>query len=71
MPKGSKGLDHDNFFLLGDNADLAMAERVEAALMDSPTHRDNILEPAFTRLAIGVAADASGRVALAQIFRAG
>jgi uncharacterized protein YkwD len=45
-------------------------ERVEQALMDSPTHRQNILDPTFNRLAVGAAIDDSGRVVFAQIFRA-
>ncbi len=47
----------------------AVAERAEAALMDSPTHRKNILETRFTSVAIGAVADPSGRVIFAQIFR--
>ena len=43
---------------------------IEQTLMSSPTHRRNILEPGFNRLAVGVAADSSGRVAFAEIFRA-
>jgi uncharacterized protein YkwD len=37
--------------------------------MNSPTHRANILEPSFNRLAIGEAAPSSQRVAFAEIFR--
>lgn len=48
----------------------ATPSRVEQALMASPTHRKNILEPAFNRAAVGVATDDRGRVAFAQIFRA-
>jgi uncharacterized protein YkwD len=47
-----------------------MPERVEQALMRSPSHRQNILEPTFNRIAIGAATDSSGRVVFAQIFRA-
>ena len=43
--------------------------RVEKALMDSPTHRENILDKQFDRVAIGAAIDASGQLALAEIFR--
>ena len=46
-----------------------VTERVEAALMNSPTHRKNILDSSFSRIAIGAAVDASGRIAFAQIFR--
>jgi len=46
-----------------------VASRAEMALMNSPTHRRNILEPSFNLVAIGTALDDSGRLALAQIFR--
>jgi uncharacterized protein YkwD len=44
-------------------------ERAEQALMQSPTHRANILQPEFDRLAIGQAVDNSGRIVFVQIFR--
>jgi uncharacterized protein YkwD len=65
-----------SYLLAGENlarwiaSDPAASERVEQAWMGSPTHRRNILEPSFNRLAVGAAADDSGRVAFAQIFRA-
>lgn len=66
-----------NYTLAGENlaraprADVATVDRVAQALMDSPTHRQNILEPSFNRLAIGAAVDPNtGRIAFAQIFRA-
>ena len=40
------------------------------ALMRSAEHRDNILNPAFTRLAVGIVEDASGRTTVAELFRA-
>jgi uncharacterized protein YkwD len=43
---------------------------VEGALMRSPLHRKNILQPEFSRMAVGVALDDSGRVVFAEIFRA-
>jgi uncharacterized protein YkwD len=46
------------------------AERAEAALMNSPAHRANILEPSFDTLVVGTAVDASGQIVFAQIFRA-
>ena len=52
------------------SSDQGLMARVEEALMRSPTHRQNILEATFTRLAVGVATDQDGRVAFAQIFRA-
>ena len=46
------------------------ADQAELALMNSPTHRANILAPTFNRLAVGAAVDGRGRIAFAQIFRA-
>jgi uncharacterized protein YkwD len=47
-----------------------VVDLIEEALMKSPTHRKNILEKRFNRVAIGVATDpSSGRVAFAEIFR--
>jgi uncharacterized protein YkwD len=46
----------------------APPEAVAEALLASPKHRKNILEPAFTRLAIGAASNPDGRVVFAQIF---
>ena len=41
-----------------------------SALMNSPLHRKNILEPTFNLLSIGVAVDPAGRIMFAEIFRA-
>ena len=48
--------------------DDSTAWRAEDALMRSPTHRANILEPTFNHVAVGATMDAEGRVVLAQIF---
>ena len=64
------------YLLAGENlvralrTDQATPEAVIQALMQSPTHRRNILEPSFNRLAVGLTIDQNGRVAIAQIFRA-
>ena len=50
-------------------SDYSGPDRIQQAWMGSPTHRANILEPAFDRLAVGTATNDSGRVAFAQIFR--
>ena len=50
-------------------SDADLMQRIERALMQSPTHRKNILERRFARASIGVANDADGRVAFAEIFR--
>jgi len=47
------------------------AERAEEALMNSPAHRANILEPTFDSLIVGTALDPAGQIVFAQIFRAG
>ena len=49
--------------------DDATVSRAEDALMRSPTHRANILEPSFNRMAIGASLDGNGRIIFAQIFR--
>jgi len=46
-------------------------ERAEEALMNSPAHRANILEPTFDSLVVGAALDPNGQIVFAQIFRAG
>ncbi|HEU5318568.1 MAG TPA: CAP domain-containing protein, partial [Chloroflexota bacterium] len=48
-----------------------VAANAETALMASATHRENILEPRFDRMAVGAARGADGQVVFAQIFRAG
>ena len=49
--------------------DAGVTTRVEQALMQSPTHRKNILEPAFTRVAIGAASDGQGQISFAEVYR--
>lgn len=66
---------HITYELAGENLartdaqDDAVASRVERALMTSPTHRKNILEGTFRRVAIGAATDASGQLTLAEVYR--
>lgn len=66
---------HVGYRLAGENLarsstdDPATIDRIEQALMQSPTHRQNILDATYTRVAIGAAADPSGRIAFAEIFR--
>jgi uncharacterized protein YkwD len=45
------------------------ASVAETALMASATHRENILEPRFDRVAVGAARGADGQIVFAQIFR--
>lgn len=50
--------------------DPTITVRVEQALMQSPTHRKNILEKTFHRLAIGAATDpTTGQIAFAEVYR--
>jgi uncharacterized protein YkwD len=49
--------------------DATVSQRVEQALMKSPTHRKNILERGFRRVAIGVATDSSGQITFAEVYR--
>ena len=52
-----------------DVTDPELIDHIEQALMASPTHRENILRPQFTRIAIGVAS--SGRqIVFAETYRA-
>lgn len=51
------------------SSDEAVVQRVEQALMQSPTHRRNILESTFTRVAIGAATDSSGQITFAEVYR--
>ena len=51
------------------NNDAAVTQRVERALMGSPTHRKNILEQSFTRVAIGAATDGNGQITFAEVYR--
>lgn len=70
---GAAGLEYrlagENLARLGGDPRTAAA-RADWALMNSPTHRANILEPSFNRLAIGEATDGAGHIIFAQIFRA-
>jgi uncharacterized protein YkwD len=65
-----------DYSLAGENLarssglDTGLPQRVEDALMHSPTHRKNILEVTFTRVSIGAAEDDQGRISFAEIFRA-
>jgi uncharacterized protein YkwD len=66
---------HVLYTLAGENlarldASSSAPQSAQEALMQSREHRDNILTPAFNRLAVGVVRDASGRVTFAEIFRA-
>jgi len=64
------------YSLAGENlaraagTDPTVTARVEQALMESTTHRKNILEKTFHRLAIGAATDpTTGQIAFAEVYR--
>src|SRR5579864_4910254 len=63
------------YSLAGENlarassTDASTVSRLNDALMNSPTHRANILEPTFELLAVGAATGSDGRIAFAEIFR--
>jgi uncharacterized protein YkwD len=49
--------------------DPGTTQRVEQALMKSPTHRKNILEKTFRRVAIGAATGPQGQITFAEVYR--
>jgi uncharacterized protein YkwD len=53
----------------GSGLDINLTSRLNDALMNSPEHRANILEPSFNRLAVGAASFGSDSSAFAEIFR--
>jgi uncharacterized protein YkwD len=66
---------HLTYQLAGENLarasvqDPSVIQRVEQALMQSPTHRANILEPTFRRVAIGAATGRGGQITFAEVYR--
>ena len=42
---------------------------IHSALMNSPGHKRNMLDPAFTQVGIGVVVDGGGQVWVTQVFR--
>jgi uncharacterized protein YkwD len=65
----SYGLAGENLARATSGQDSGVVPRLNDALMNSPTHRANILEPSFNRLAVGAASGPDGRLAFAEIFR--
>lgn len=54
---------------LGENVGYGPSiEVIHDAFMASPSHRSNILHPAYNYFGVGVAHDASGRVWTSQVF---
>jgi uncharacterized protein YkwD len=50
------------------DADATSPATVMKAWMESKTHRDNILLPAFTEIGLGMARDREGRIYFAQVL---
>jgi uncharacterized protein YkwD len=63
------------FELAGENLarassdDATVTQRIEQALMGSPSHRKNVLEQTFKRVAIGAATDGNGQITFAEVYR--
>jgi uncharacterized protein YkwD len=74
-PEGKDPFDrmkeaHVNFYAAGEN--LALAQTLEIAhtnLMNSPGHRENILNPSFGRLGIGILDGGFYGLMISQEFR--
>ena len=67
---GKHGIPHMELCALAGNG-IALSPDVETAhkmLMDSPLHRENILQPKYTEIGIGVRPDSRGGVYLVQEF---
>jgi len=68
-PKERLGRAGISSSLVGENvahaANVVLAHR---ALWGSPSHRDNMLEPRFDRVGVGVSSDPDGTVWVAQLF---
>ena len=58
------------FQLAGENLGRCVCpvEAIELALLASPAHRANLLEPAYTRVGLGIAEDPQGRTCYVQLF---
>ncbi len=55
---------------LGENvAYTSTVKRAHTLLMNSPTHRSNLLNETFTQIGLGVVKDAYGTVWVVQVFR--
>lgn len=59
-----------NWESVGENVASGRSVRaIHDALMDSPTHRDNILLSRFTQIGVGVVTGDDGRYYVTQVFR--
>jgi len=55
---------------VGENVGVgASVDSIHRALMDSPTHRDNLLSGTFTEAGMGVHVDGDGTIWVTQVFR--
>ncbi|GAC1358415.1 MAG: hypothetical protein NVSMB31_18830 [Vulcanimicrobiaceae bacterium] len=61
--------DGCHFAYAGENIAMSDSEReAYSALLQSPEHRENILNPHYTRVGIGIAASADGSLMFVQDF---
>ncbi|MGH8975924.1 MAG: CAP domain-containing protein [Acidimicrobiia bacterium] len=59
-----------NWQRVGENVGRGPSLRdIQTAFMNSPSHRENILHPAFTQIGVGVASDGGQLIYVAVIFR--
>lgn len=64
------GTEVGNWLKVGENVGTgATVDNIHAALMESPTHRDEILRPAFTQVGVGAVTGPDGALWVTQIFR--
>lgn len=66
----SLGSDVGGWEAVGENVGVGSSvESIHRALMESPTHRDNLLSGTFTEVGMGVHVDEEGAVWVTQVFR--
>ena len=64
------GTSVSNWQRVGENVGRGPSLRdIQTAFMNSPSHRENILHPAFTQIGVGVASDGGRLIYVAVIFR--
>lgn len=71
-----EGLTFKNYLVLypykiaGENLaiNLTDTETLQTTWMNSPKHKENIVNPLYTEMGIGIATDANGRVFVVEIF---
>jgi uncharacterized protein YkwD len=64
----SAALVGENIFFASVTNDVYNAEYAHQSLMASPSHRENILEPRFTKVGVGLYRDPQGRFWVTEMF---